>query len=1120
MKKKVYLFAVLVAAVMCFMALSASAVIYKPDSDGLYTVELEMSPGNDYMMFVLKGNYDQTNYIEAYNAAKDSDILYFEQKSSDENGKVTFGPFVPMGYYDATVIVGGTNLDELYLAGNLSAKGVSNAASIVISGLENEYLVKGFDQDIGFVDLGIKIKAEVLDSFGYPSVTDEEISIKLENADEGISLENGVLTISGLAKAQTFSVVACAGDITKTVYVNVLRNAPVYRYIEVFADEAMTESVNKISVTGTADNYPAITVYAKTFDQYGEELEDTYSYVYEQESVGATFIPVEGTKTLSIYSQNSDVKKNITIKTVTRPDYQQEALLLYNFIPECESKISEDKNISVDGKDIYPEETWTTQASADVFWSAIKTAKAALEKYGTDGYLDDDYSDELSALVKAKTAYEASFKAGTRKDVTEISINSDDIVIVGKTTYEISAQTAPAVQLTTDVLTWTSSDENVVTVTAGTAGKATLKGVSSGNAVVAVSTRTGLTASVNVTVIQKATEILISPSEITSIYQGEKAIVKARISPKESTDVIEWTYNAELMDLVIDEYIEGAYRVVAAEIVPKASGTSKIYASAVYGEVTSPRCSVTTVMPDWQAAEMPVASVNGGSIVSGTAVSLSSSTPGTTIYYTLDGTTPSRTNGRLYKNPIIVQQSLTLKAIAVASGYYDSEIAEYEYNVVNTRVSVSSAVARAGDTAEVYVDVSGLEGAEWAGILVNFDPSVLQCVSYDVSDEYSGQDVQVNVEDELVSIICKNAEGKLPDGRLMSLVFKVSDDALEGESVIIPTITFVYVDGEGSCDGAGLDGKITINNYLLGDADNDGKIALSDVLIITQYVAGNEDAIENILLEASDVDGDGDVDNDDAILISKYCVGWDVQFVEANKPPQYRIISGYDIGQKDDNLWTLYYTVYDPFTGMKLEDVSSVNTSEKASELSSLALESGTVIKVSDNKTIDENKDANFGKVDFSNLVWIKSMDESSMTVVPVDENVACKNCASEYVNGFAGATYKDFFGNEQSSNVVKITGNTKFSVIKRNSLDDNFFADAIISSVSLDDAVSNSKNTLCYNSKSENRDGDYVTIYAAYKKAFVLLNNKGEAAIVIIIVNDNDAAAYRNIANPCTVCQ
>ena len=276
---------------------------------------------------------------------------------------------------------------------------------------------------------------------------------------------------------------------------------------------------------------------------------------------------------------------------------------------------------------------------------------------------------------------------------------------------------------------------------------------------------------------------------------------------------------------------------------------------------------------------MPLANVNDGSIVAGTAVSLSSTTPGSTIYYTLDGTTPSIINGRLYNKPIIINQSLTLRAIAVADGYYDSEIAEYEYKVVNTFVSVSSAVARAGDTAEVYVDASGLEGVERTEIVINFDSSVLQCVSYDVFDayrDYVAHDVEAS--DDCVSIVFESDVGDIPDGRIMSIVLKVSEDAPEGESVIIPAVTFVCVGSENSSEGAGIDGKITVNNYLLGDADNDGKIGLSDVLIITQYVAGNENAIENILLEASDVDGDGDVDNDDAILISKYCVGWDVQF--------------------------------------------------------------------------------------------------------------------------------------------------------------------------------------------------------------------------------------------------
>ena len=883
MKKKTYLLVAFIAVIVCFTAFAASAVTYKPDSDGLYTVDLEMQPKNDYMIIVLKGTYDQTNYIEAYADAKDSDILYFEQKSSDKDGNVTFGPFAPFGYYDATVIVGGTGLDELYLAGNLSAKGVSNAASIVISGLENEYLVKGFDQDIGFVDLGIKIKAEVLDSFGYPSVTDEEVSIKLENADEGVSLENDVLTISGLAKAQTFSVVACAGDITKTVYVNILRSAPVYRYIEVFADEAMTESVNKISVTGTADNYPAITVYAKTFDQYGEELGDTYSYVYEQESVGVTFVPVEGTKTLSIYSQNSDVKKDITIKTLTRPDYQQEALLLYNFITECESKISEEKNISVDGKDIYPEETWTTSASADMFWSAIQTAKATLEKYGTDGYLDADYSDELSNLTKAKTAYEASFKAGTRKDVTEISINSDDVVIVGKTTYEISAQTAPSVQLTTDVLTWTSSDEGVVTITNTTGKSATLKGVSSGNATVTVMTRTGLSASVNVTVIQKATEILVTPSKITSTYQGEKAVIKAMVSPKDSTDTIEWTYNSELMDLVIDEYVEGAYRVVEAEIVPKVSGFSRVSASAVYGKVSSNSCDVTVVMPDFEKAEKPVANVSDKAIVSGTEISLSTTTPGATIYYTLDGSTPSESNGRLYKKPVTVNQSLTLKAVAVANGYYNSDVSTYEYEIVDTLVSVSSEICRSGEEIGVSVNVSGFENIEYAEIELTFDSSVITCEDFSWDSNYAI--VPEAVSDKMIRITYSDRNGSFSEGELLFSNFRVNENAPEGKYEISVSRAYVISHNEsvgnlGEFEAATQNGIITVNNYAAGDADNDGKIGLSDVLIITQYVAGNQNAIENILLDAADVDGDGDVDNDDAILISKYCVGWDVQFKE------------------------------------------------------------------------------------------------------------------------------------------------------------------------------------------------------------------------------------------------
>lgn len=239
--------------------------------------------------------------------------------------------------------------------------------------------------------------------------------------------------------------------------------------------------------------------------------------------------------------------------------------------------------------------------------------------------------------------------------------------------------------------------------------------------------------------------------------------------------------------------------------------------------------------------------------------------------------------------------------------------------------------------------------------------------------------------------------------------------------------------------------------------------------------------------------------------------------VVLEEPYNYRIISFYDIGQDADELWRLNYNAYDPFFGTKSE-YESVNGESKASQVTRYALESGVIVKITDDEKIDEkDENAIVGSVDFSNLVWIKSMDETSMTVVPIDETAECKNCVTKYMENHTGTTYNDILGNEQKSNVVKITENTKFSVMKRSSLDGNFFVDASINSVSMSDVIENGKSVLCYNTRCEDRNGNYVTGYANYKKAHILPNDNGEAVFVIIIVNDRDVAAY-NVA--CENCQ
>ena len=64
----------------------------------------------------------------------------------------------------------------------------------------------------------------------------------------------------------------------------------------------------------------------------------------------------------------------------------------------------------------------------------------------------------------------------------------------------------------------------------------------------------------------------------------------------------------------------------------------------------------------------PVFSPNGGEFLQATTVSISCATTGAIIYYTTDGSTPTATHGTRYTAPITVQESLTLRAVAVKDG--------------------------------------------------------------------------------------------------------------------------------------------------------------------------------------------------------------------------------------------------------------------------------------------------------------------------------------------------------------------------------------------------------------------------------------------------------------------
>ena len=79
-----------------------------------------------------------------------------------------------------------------------------------------------------------------------------------------------------------------------------------------------------------------------------------------------------------------------------------------------------------------------------------------------------------------------------------------------------------------------------------------------------------------------------------------------------------------------------------------------------------------------QTTSAPLANIPSGNYPRWTQIELSTTTPNSNIYYTLDGSTPNASS-TLYQSPITIDHNFTLKAIAYSSGYSPSQVSTYYY---------------------------------------------------------------------------------------------------------------------------------------------------------------------------------------------------------------------------------------------------------------------------------------------------------------------------------------------------------------------------------------------------------------------------------------------------------
>ena len=108
----------------------------------------------------------------------------------------------------------------------------------------------------------------------------------------------------------------------------------------------------------------------------------------------------------------------------------------------------------------------------------------------------------------------------------------------------------------------------------------------------------------------------------------------------------------------------------------------KIEVSAIYNDyVELAKNDIVTInVTDRKKVKPVYVDKNFTFIKKGTKVSLLSNTSGATIYYTLDGSNPTK-KGVVYKEPIEINEDITIKTYAIKNNMDDSDVNVYDFKV-------------------------------------------------------------------------------------------------------------------------------------------------------------------------------------------------------------------------------------------------------------------------------------------------------------------------------------------------------------------------------------------------------------------------------------------------------
>ena len=219
-------------------------------------------------------------------------------------------------------------------------------------------------------------------------------------------------------------------------------------------------------------------------------------------------------------------------------------------------------------------------------------------------------------------------------------------------------------------------------------------------------------------------------------------------------------------------------------------GTTVIKAAAfLNGEMSAVTVSRVFVS---QTEPLVASYDDGAQLPAGTLVTLQTPTVGADIRYTTDGSEPTTDSPR-YSTGVLVNASMTLKAIAMMDGAISSETLEASYTVEDrtdaqsaATISLGSVTSRAGDRASVpvYLFTDGDENVTFFRFTMTFDKRAFEFASVSPAEGISVKNLTVSsgANSGSVTVMYAADEGSaMESGEAFSLTLRALDSAEDGD---------------------------------------------------------------------------------------------------------------------------------------------------------------------------------------------------------------------------------------------------------------------------------------------------------------------------------------------------